>query len=156
MDQWRKTHLIENGRNTHTATRRVRTNRCSGLANWTFQLVCEYMHDIGIAGLDVILHQVQQPHEVGVRAVEHWWTSCKIPHKSQTIFCLRKNRVMNCQDSLEEFTGHLVDEEASASTEAPASISREPLHQEPSIKAVSGKHSIFLVTSRKTGMAKVG
>ena len=36
------------------------------------------------------------------------------------------------------------DEEASGSSEAPASISREPLHQEPSIKVVSCKHSIFI------------
>ena len=35
-----------------------------------------------------------------------------------------------------------MDEEASASSEAPASISREPLCQELSIKVVSGKHSI--------------
>ena len=34
----------------------------------------------------------------------------------------------------------LVDEEVG---EAPASIFREPLHQEPPIKVVSGKHSMF-------------
>ena len=43
---------------------------------------------------------------------------------------------------LEEFTDNLVDEEAPASSEA-ANTSREPLHQEPSIIVVSGKHSIF-------------
>ena len=43
----------------------------------------------------------------------------------------------------EEFTDIFVGEEASASCEAPASISRGPHHQEPSRKVVSGQHSIF-------------
>ena len=57
---------------------------------------------------------------------------------------------------LEEFTDNLVDEEASTSGEAPASISREALHQEPPIKVVSGKHSNFSRTSRKTEIVKFG
>ena len=44
---------------------------------------------------------------------------------------------------LEEVAEQLVDEEASTSSEAPASISREALHHEPSIKVVSGNHSNF-------------
>ena len=49
-----------------------------------------------------------------------------------------------------------VDEEASASSEAPASIFREPLHQERSIKVVSGKHRIFihLPKDRNRGVCK--
>ena len=47
------------------------------------------------------------------------------------------------QKSMRNSLNILVDEEASASSEAHASISREPLHQEPSIKVVSGMHSIF-------------
>ena len=43
---------------------------------------------------------------------------------------------------LKDFTENLVHEEASASSDAPGSISREALHQEPSRKVVSGKQSI--------------
>ena len=42
----------------------------------------------------------------------------------------------------EERTDDVVDDEVSASSEAPASISREPLHQESPIKMVSDKQSI--------------
>ena len=44
---------------------------------------------------------------------------------------------------LEEFIEHLFYEEVSASSEAPASISREPLYQELARKVVSGKYSTF-------------
>ena len=47
------------------------------------------------------------------------------------------------------FTEHIMDEEASASSDAPASISREPLHQELSRKVVSGKHHFFQHTGPK-------
>ena len=47
---------------------------------------------------------------------------------------------------LEEFNEHVVDEEASVSSDAPASTSLEPPHQELSRKVVSGTHSIFLAS----------
>ena len=37
----------------------------------------------------MILHQVQQQREGGVRAVEHWGTSCKIPQKPITKIKMR-------------------------------------------------------------------
>ena len=44
---------------------------------------------------------------------------------------------------LEDFSERSVDEEVSASNEAPARISREPLHQEPPTIVVLVKHSIY-------------
>ena len=40
-------------------------------------------------------------------------------------------RLRNLPECLEEFSKNSVDEEASASSEAPASISRETLHLQP-------------------------
>ena len=54
----------------------------------------------------------------------------------------QKQKISDRQEWLEELTDTFVEEAASASSEAAASISREPLHQEPPIKAVSGKPSI--------------
>ena len=64
--------------------------------------------------------------------------------KIEDIDGARRSPVRELPEELEEFDDNLVDEEASASREAPASISREPLHQEPPINVVSGKHSIFI------------
>ena len=97
----------------------------------------------------MIFHQVQQPHDVGIRTVEHWRTSCKIPQKPKptikmsTSIEYRESRCDDLPEWLAEFTDNFVDEEVSASSEAPPSISREPRHQEPSVKVVSGKHSIL-------------
>ena len=77
----------------------------------------------------------------------------KNKNKNKDIRRARRSPQHDLPEWLEELTEHLVDEEASASSEAPASISREPLHQQHSIKVVSGKHSI-LFTSRKTEIAK--
>ena len=43
-----------------------------------------------------------------------------------------------------EFTENLTDDSVPEHRDAPASIFREPLHQERSIKVVSGKHRIFI------------
>ena len=56
----------------------------------------------------------------------------------------RGSPLRDLREWLEDFAENWLDEEASASSEAPASISREPLHQEPPIKVASGKHSIFI------------
>ena len=96
---------------------------------------------------EMILRQVQQPHEVKVHTVEHWETSCEIPQKPKTHMDSdgeRGSPLRDLPEWLEEFTDNLVDAKAAASSEAPASISREPLHQEPPIKMVSGKHSFFI------------
>ena len=77
----------------------------------------------------------------------------KNKNKNKDIHRARRSPRHDLPEWLEELTEHLVDEEASASSEGPASISREPLHQQHSIKVVSGKHSI-LFTSRKTETAK--
>ena len=53
---------------------------------------------------------------------------------------------------LEEFADNLV-EEASASSEAPVSISREPLHQEPPIKVVSAS-TAFSLSSNENEIAQ--
>ena len=45
----RKPHLIWKNTMQHGE---VRAHRCSGIANWTFQLVHEYILNIGIAGLN--------------------------------------------------------------------------------------------------------
>ena len=87
----------------------------------------------------MILLHVQQPHEVGVRAVDLWVTSCKIPQKpkqksNDVIDRVRRSPLRDLPQWCEEFSDNLPDEEASASNAAPARISRDPLHQEPSIK----------------------
>ena len=93
----------------------------------------------------MIFHQVQQPHDVGIRRVEHWRTSCKIPQKpkNEDIDRVQGIPLHDLPEWLAKFTDNFVDEEVSASSEAPPSISREPRHQEPSVKVVSGKHSIL-------------
>ena len=59
-----------------------------------------------------------------------------------------------CWNGLEEFTDNSVDEEASASCEAPSSISLEPLHDEPSIRKWYRVSTVFSLASRKTEVAK--
>ena len=96
----------------------------------------------------MILRHVQHPHEVGVRAVEDSKTSCKISQKPKTknedIERTRRSPLRDLPEWLEEFSDNSVDEKASATGEAPASIFREPLHQGRSIKVVSDKHRIFI------------
>ena len=80
---------------------------------------------------EMILRHVQQPHELGVHAVEHWEISCEIPKKPKTkmkkedIDTARGCPLRDLPLWLEEFTETLVDEEDSASRKAPASISRD-------------------------------
>ena len=62
-------------------------------------------------------------------------------NKNEDFVRARRSPLRDLPEWLEAFVENFVDEAASASSEAPASISREPLHQEPSIKVVSGKHS---------------
>ena len=59
--------------------------------------------------------------------------------KMRTSIVHGETRCVICRQLLEEVTENLVHEEASASSDAPASISREPFHQEPSMKAVSAR-----------------
>ena len=62
--------------------------------------------------------------------------------KNEDIDEARRRPLRDLPGWREESTENLVEED-SASSEAPASISREPLHQEPLIKLVLGTHSIF-------------
>ena len=64
--------------------------------------------------------------------------------KKRTLVEHGELRCMVCQSGWRNSLNNFVDEEASASSEASASISREPLHQERSIKVVWCKHSIFI------------
>ena len=97
----------------------------------------------------MILRHVRQPHEVGVRAVVPWGdqlqdsTETENKNKSEEIDRVRGTPLHDLPEGLEEFTDDIVGEEAYASSEVPASISREPLHQEPLIKVVSAKPCIL-------------
>ena len=91
--------------------------RAPGLVNQTFQLVYEYILNIGIAGLN--------GSSTG-RPVARFQRDQKQKKNEGCVIC--------------QFADNSVNEEASASSEAPTSISREPLHQEPPRKVVSGKH----------------
>ena len=80
------------------------------------------------------------------RALEdQFQDSTETPNKNQNedVDTARRSQLRDLQEWLEEFTVHFVDEEASTSSDAPASSSREPPHQEPPRKVVSGKHSSF-------------
>ena len=70
-------------------------------------------------------------------------TEAKNKKKSEDIDTARRSPLRDLPEWLEEFADNVVDEEASVSSEAPASISPGPHHQEPSRKVVSGKHRIF-------------
>ena len=76
--------------------------------------------------------------------------STETENKNEDIGGARVTPLHDWPEWLEEFSENFVDEEASASSEAPASISREALHQEPSRNVVSGS----LLTSRRTEIAK--
>ena len=103
----------------------------------------------------MILRHVQQPHEVGVNAVGHWETCCEIPNKPQTKSknqdnaTARGSPLRDLPEWLQDFTDNLVDAAASVSSGAPASISREPLHQKPSRKGYRAS-TLFFLTSRRT------
>ena len=59
-----------------------------------------------------------------------------------------------CQNGQEKFAEYLVDGEASTVEEAQAGSSHEPPDPEPPPKVVSGKHTAFILTSRRTEIAK--
>ena len=79
------------------------------------------------------LRHVQQAHEVGENAVglARFQRNQKHHDKNEDNDRARRS-----------FTDNLADEKASASSEAPASISREPLFQEPSISGTFDKSGI--------------
>ena len=92
----------------------------------------------------MILRHVQQRHGVGVNAVRHWETTeTQNKKKNEVNATARTSPLRDVPEWSEEFTDNLVGEEASVSSDAPASISRGPHHQEPSGEVVSGKHRIF-------------
>ena len=105
------------------------------------------------------LRHVQQPHGVGVNAVGHRETICKIPqkpknkNKNEDNATARGSPLRDLPEWSEEFADNLVGVEASVSSEAPGSISRGPHPQELSRKVVSGQHRIFTI-SRRTEIAK--
>ena len=83
-------HLIKNGKK-YDATRRM---LCLALfqacqPDFPARLRVRLQHRYRRTQRQMILHQVQQPHEVGVRAVEHWGTSCKMPKKPKTKITMR-------------------------------------------------------------------
>ena len=67
--------------------------------NSTSQLACEYILNIGTAGLNhwKILRQVQHTHEVRAHAVEHGETCCMIPQKLKTMMQHWESGHMICQ-----------------------------------------------------------
>ena len=83
-------HLIKNGKK-YDATRRM---LCLALfqacqANLPASLRVHLQHRYRRTQRQMVLHQVHQPHEVEVRAVEHWGTSCKMPQKPNTQITMR-------------------------------------------------------------------
>ena len=118
--------------------RELRAHRCSGTINGTSLRVRSQ-------------HRYRRTTRSKVHAVEHWQTSCEMPEKLQSklrknIVRARRSPLLDLPEWLEEFTENFVDEEGSASSGAPASILREPLHYELSIKVVSGASVAFLHT----------
>ena len=156
-----KPHLIKSGR-TNSATQRV---TCLSLfqacqPDFPARLRVHLQHRYRRTQCEMVLRHVQQSHKVGVNPVGHWETSGKIPKKPKTkkgdIDGARGSPLRDLPEWLEEFTDNLMEQEASAQSEAPASISREPLHQELPIKVISGKHSFFthFVKDRKCEVCK--
>ena len=92
----------------------------------------------------MISRPVQQTHEVGVNAAEHWETSCVFRIKSITKTKMRtaighgETRCETLPEWLADFKDNLVDEEVSAPRGASPSSSHEPLHPEPPPKVISG------------------
>ena len=95
----------------------------------------------------MIVRQVQQPHEVGVHAVEHGETCCMIPQKpkrkieNEDTDAARDTPSHDLPGWLEEFTSECMGRRS-------FSIRRRTrkhltLHQEPSRKVISGEHSVF-------------
>ena len=92
------------------------------------------------------LRRVQQQHEVTVQAVDCGETSCTTPNKrnkNKEIDLIVGSLLHDLAEWLEDFTENLVEEGVSASSDTPASTSRES-DQELSRKVVSGNHSIFI------------
>ena len=87
-DDWtsgQKTHLSEAARK-YNATRRITHpslfQACQ--PNLPARLRVHPQHRYRRTQCEMILRQVQQHHEVGVHAVEHWVIICKIPKKPTT------------------------------------------------------------------------
>ena len=123
-----KNHFFFNDRKIQ-ATRKIRAHRCSGIINRTSQLDFEYIFNIGAAGLKKCknLRQAQHPYEVRVHAVEHGETCCLSTetankNRNENIDAALGSRSHDLPERFEEFTEHLVDDQASASSDAPASI----------------------------------
>ena len=62
-------------------------------------------------------------------------TETEYKNNNEDIDGARRGPLRHLRECFEEFIDNLVDKNTSASSEEPASISREPLHQEPLMRA---------------------
>ena len=80
------------------------------------------------------------------RDLLHGSTETKNKNRNQDIDATLGRRSHDLPEWLEFFTDKLVGDEGSASRDALARFSREPLHQESSRKVVSGNQGVFINT----------
>ena len=98
----------------------------------------------------IILRPSQQRHEVGVNAVRTWSkTRTKKNIKNREDGEAQGELLHDLPEWLEEFADSSVDGEVSTVREAHASSSPKPPP-----KVVSGRHTTYIRTSRKTEIAK--
>ena len=134
----------------YNATLRISAHRCSRIINWTTSSTTSTSstslpQDLTSADFTTSpasrRSQSTRNRALGDQMQDS--TENENKNKNEDTGRARRTPLHDLPEWLKEVTGHSVDEEASASSEAPASIPREPLHQEPSTNVVSGKHSIL-------------
>ena len=136
-----KNHILLKMTGKCNATRSITYDRCSGLSIGPSTPSTRTCSSSVPRNSMRELRHIQQPNEVGVHAVEHGETNCEIPKKpkNEDIDGARRSPLRDLLEWLEECIEILLDEEASALSDAPRSILSTAPSGTFDKKGVSGK-----------------